>query len=195
MGGRVGRLSKPSGVRYAEVEHENQHGRVRLVLDIDGERTSTIDTGIAYFDHVLGMLGFCGRFDIGISAEGDLLVDDRHMVENIGACFGRALMNALSGGEGIARFGTEHVPLDDVLAMVSVDISGRPYCVFDVNFDKERIGGLSTDSIELFFRSLAQHGGLTLHVKLLSGRNNHLVCEAIFKGLGLALRKAVAPGS
>ncbi|MFN8140022.1 MAG: imidazoleglycerol-phosphate dehydratase [Fimbriimonadales bacterium] len=189
----MGRINKPSGVRYAEIEHENSHGRVRVVLDIDGEQKSTADTGIGYFDHVLGLLAYCGRFDLGVSAEGDLLVDDRHTVENVGVCFGRAWQNALAGTEQITRFGSEIVPLDDVLVLVSIDISGRPFLAFDVNFNKERIGGLSTDSIELFLRSFTQHAGLTLHVKLLAGKNNHLICEAVFKGLGIALRKAVVP--
>jgi len=186
-------VSKPTGVRYAEIEHENSHGRVRFVLDIDGERKSTVDTGIGYLDSMIGLLAYAGRFDIGITAEGDLLVHDVHTVENVGICFGRALAHALGDDKQILKFASELIPQDDSLVLVALELFGRPYLAFDAPFTTDRIGGLSADSVELFLRAFAQHAGLTLHIKKLAGSNNHLTCMAIFKGLGAALRKAVTP--
>lgn len=160
---------------------------------MDGERKSSVDTGIGYFDHVIKLLAFHGGFDVGINAEGDLVVDDRHTVEAVGRCFGEALAHALGDGRTISRFGSATVPFDDALVLVALDLSGRSYLSYDMQFTTDRLGGLSIDSIELFLRALTQEAGMTLHVKQLAGTNNHLVCEAMFKALGNAIRTAIAP--
>ncbi|MEW5884671.1 MAG: imidazoleglycerol-phosphate dehydratase HisB [Armatimonadota bacterium] len=183
---------RAQGVRYAEEERETQETRVRVVLDLDGERKPSIETGIGFLDHVLDLMVFHGGFDCGISAEGDLHVDDHHTVEDVGICFGRALRSALGDAEGISRYGSECVPMDEALVMVCVDVSGRAYLAFDVPFTHERIGDLNTDCIEEFFRAVANNAGVTIHVRTFAGKNNHHLCEATFKAFGRALRKAVA---
>lgn len=180
------------GVRYAEEERETQETRVRVVLDLDGERKPSIETGIGFFDHMLDLMVFHGGFDCGISAEGDLHVDDHHTVEDVGICFGRALRSALGDAEGINRYGSECVPMDEALVMVCVDVSGRPFLSFDVPFTHERLGDLNTDCVEEFFRAVANSAGITIHTRTFSGRNNHHLCEATFKAFGRALRTAVA---
>jgi imidazoleglycerol-phosphate dehydratase len=180
------------GVRYAEVERETQDTRIRVVLDLDGARRATVDTGIGALDHMLTQMSFHGRFDLGVSAEGDLEVDDHHTVEDIGICFGRAIRQALGDGEGINRFGFETIPMDDALARVAIDISGRPLLVCNVEFRNEKIGGLSTQNVSEFFKAVVNHAGLTVHMHLLEGRNDYHICEALFKAFGRALRKATA---
>ncbi|MCH8274399.1 MAG: imidazoleglycerol-phosphate dehydratase [Armatimonadetes bacterium] len=179
------------GVRYAEVERETGHTRVRVVIDLDGERKSTVDTGIGYFDLMLGRFTAAASFDLGVSAEGDLAVDDRHTVEDVGVCLGQAIRQALGDSEGIRGHGSEAVPMDDALCLVAVDVGGRPYLSYQVEFDCERLGGLTTECIEEFLRALVNEAGITLHVVKLAGHNNHHVCEALFMGLGRALRSAV----
>lgn len=179
------------GVRYAEVERESGETTVRVVLDLDGERQATVQTGIGYFDHMLELLAYHGRLDLGVSADGDLNVDDHHTIEDVGICLGQAIRQAIGEGDGIDRYGASHAPVDEALARVVVDISGRPHVVFDVNFTVERIGEMSSESVEEFFRSLASHASITIHVHQLSGKNNHHLCEAVFKGFGRALREGV----
>jgi imidazoleglycerol-phosphate dehydratase len=185
-------LSKETpGVRYAEQERETEETRVRVVVDLDGARRATVDTGIGFFDHMLTQFAFHGGFDLGVSAEGDLHVDDHHTVEDVGICLGGAIRQALGDAEGINRFGSEHAPTDDALVRVVADVSGRPFLEYGLEFDVERIGGLSTENIAEFFRAVVNHSGITLHVHKLAGTNNHHVCEAAFKAFGRALRKAV----
>jgi imidazoleglycerol-phosphate dehydratase len=183
---------RASGVRYAEEERETSEVRVRVVLDLDGECKPSISTGIGFFDHMLELMVFHGGFDCGISAEGDLHVDDHHTVEDVGICFGKAVRSALGAFESISRYGSEVVPMDDALVLVAMDVSGRPYLSFQVEFTHEKIGDLSTDSVEEFFRAFCNHAGATVHIQALAGRNNHHLCEATFKAFGRALRKAVA---
>lgn len=180
------------GVRYSEQERETEATRIRVVLDLDGAKRATVDTGIGYFDHMLAELAFHGCFDIGVSAEGDLHVDDHHTVEDVGICLGGAIRQAIGDAAGINRFGTEYVPTDDALVRVVIDISGRPYLNFDVKFTAERIGGMSAESVEQFFRGVVNHGGMGIHIQSLAGKNSHHICESIFKAFGRALRKAVA---
>lgn len=179
------------GVRFAEVERETQSVRVRVVVDLDGESKHTIDTGIGYFDYVLGLLAFHGGVDLGVSAEGDLAVDDRHTVEAVGACIGKAIRQALGDPEGTRRVGSESAPVDDALVHVAMDIGGRPVCQYKVQFTAERIGGLTCECIEDFFRAVAFHGGFTIHAIQMAGHNNHHICESLFSALGLALRRAI----
>lgn len=175
------------GVRYAEIERESETARVRVVLDLDGGRKATVDTGIGYFDQLLGMLAAAGRIDLGVSAEGDLAVDDRHTVEEVGYCFGRAVRHALGDGLGISGRSSHMSTQEDALVLIALDLSTRPYLSYDLGLTYERVGGLTAECIESFMRSLTLQAGMSLHVKRLDGHNNHNLCEATFKGLGRAL--------
>jgi imidazoleglycerol-phosphate dehydratase len=179
------------GVRYAEVELETRGTTVRVVLDLDGAQQATAETGVKYFDHLLGIFAFHGCLDLGVSIDGGLHVDEHQTIEDVGMCLGQAIRQALGDGAGIDRFGTEHAPLDEALARVSIDISGRPYLAYDVEFSDERIGEMSTEAIEEFFRAVGNHASLTIHVKQVAGKNNHHIAESIFMAFGRALRKAV----
>lgn len=177
------------GVRYAEIYRESSETRIQVVLDLDGGTRRDITTGIAFFDHMLQQLAFHGQFDIGIAAEGDLSIDDHHTVEDVGMVLGQALTHAL-GDEAIERYGSNHTPMDEALALVALDVSGRGVLAFEVPWTREKIGDLSTECVREFFRALAMHGGITLHIRKIAGENDHHLCEAIFKGFGLALFQA-----
>jgi imidazoleglycerol-phosphate dehydratase len=178
------------GVRYAEVERETKETRVQVVLDLDGGSRRDILTGIGFFDHMLMQLAFHGNLNVGISAEGDLEVDDHHTIEDVGIVFGQAFAQAMHSSEAVARYASNFTPMDEALVMVALDISGRGVLVFDVDFTRERVGDMSTECVREFFRALAFHAGLTLHIRKISGVNDHHVCEAIFKAFGRALFEA-----
>ncbi len=177
------------GVRYAEVERETGEVCVRVVVDLDGGTRRDISTGIGFFDHMLEQLAFHGQVDLGIQAEGDLPIDDHHTVEEVGGALGEAIRDAI-GVSHIARFASNHTPKDDALILAAVDISGRGQLHYDVPFTRERIGGLSTEAVREFFQAFAATAGLTLHLRKEAGLNDHHVCEALFKGVGLALLAA-----
>jgi imidazoleglycerol-phosphate dehydratase len=180
------------GVRFAELVRETSETTVQIVLDIDGGSRRDITTGIPFFNHMLEQLAFHGQFDIGLSAEGDLQVDDHHTVEDCGIVLGRALNQALEASDAIVRYSSNHTPMDEALVLVAVDISGRGVLVFDVEWKREMLGSLSTECVREFFRALSAHARMTIHIKKIHGENDHHVCEAIFKGFGRALREAVA---
>jgi imidazoleglycerol-phosphate dehydratase len=187
------------GVRYAEVDRETKETRVQVVLDLDGGSRRDITTGIGFFDHMLTQLAFHGHIDVGVSAEGDLLIDDHHTVEDVGIVLGKAFARALDGNESIVRYSSNHTVMDEALVLIALDISGRGVLGFDVPFVRDQIGTLSTECIREFFRAFAMHSGITLHIRKIAGENDHHVCEAIFKGVGKALfvatRKAERLGS
>ena len=179
-------------LRSASVERETSETAVRLVLTLDGSGQTQIDTGIGFFDHMLNLFAAHGQFDMELCCNGDLEVDGHHSVEDIGITMGQALRQALGDKRGIRRYGTFFLPMDETLAMVSLDISGRPFLVYEGGEMTPMIGGYDTELAEEFLRALAVHGGLTLHVKVLYGTNSHHKVEAIFKALGHALREAVS---
>jgi len=179
-------------LRSASVERETSETAVRLVLTLDGSGQTQIDTGIGFFDHMLNLFAAHGQFDMELCCNGDLEVDGHHSVEDIGITMGQALRQALGDKRGIRRYGTFFLPMDETLAMVSLDISGRPFLVYEGGEMTPMIGGYDTELTEEFLRALAVHGGLTLHVKVLYGTNSHHKVEAIFKALGHALREAVS---
>ena len=179
-------------LRVASVERETSETAVRLVLTLDGSGQTQIDTGIGFFDHMLNLFAAHGQFDMELCCNGDLEVDGHHSVEDIGITMGQALRQALGDKRGIRRYGTFFLPMDETLAMVSLDISGRPFLVYEGGEMTPMIGGYDTELTEEFLRALAVHGGLTLHVKVLYGTNSHHKVEAIFKALGHALREAVS---
>jgi imidazoleglycerol-phosphate dehydratase len=179
------------GVRYAEVEKERGESVVRVVLDLDGEQQASVKTGVGFFDHLLELFAFHGRFDLGISTEGDTPIDDHVTVKDVGVCIGQAIRQAVGEGDRIDRYGSVHAPIDEALALVVVDVSGRPVTVFECEFSVEKLGDLSTEAIEEFFKTVALEAQITIHIHQLAGRNNHHVAESIFMAFGRALRKAV----
>lgn len=180
----------PPGVRFAEIYRETAETRIQLVLDLDGGTRRDISTGIAFFDHMLSQMAFHGQFDVGISAEGDLEIDDHHTVEDVGIVLGKAFAQALDNSDPIERYSSNHTPMDEALVLFAVDISGRGMLTYDVPFKREHIGGLSTECVREFFRAFATHSGMTIHIRYVAGENEHHICEAIFKAFGRAIREA-----
>lgn len=176
--------------RTASVERRTAETYVKAVLEIDGSGAASIATGIGFFDHMLILFAKHGLFNLELSAQGDLEVDCHHTVEDAGIVLGQAIDRALADRKGIRRYGTAFVPMDEALAMVALDISGRPYLVYDADIPAEHIGAYDSEMTEEFLRALAVHAGITLHVRLISGKNSHHIVEAIFKALGRALEEA-----
>lgn len=179
--------------RNANIKRKTKETDISLSLSIDGEGKSKVNTGIGFFDHMLILFAKHGFFDLYVEASGDLKVDGHHTVEDIGIVLGQALKDALGEKKSIRRYGTSFVPMDETLVMVSVDLSGRPFFVFDADFTSPVIGNLDTQLIEEFFRAVAFNSGITLHIKVLYGKNDHHKTEAIFKAFGRALDDAVKP--
>ena len=180
-----------SGPRTGERHRQTNETRVDLVLVVDGTGAAQASTGIPFFDHMLQQLGKHGGFDLTVDAEGDLAVDLHHTVEDVGIAFGEALRDALGDKAGVRRFASAIVPLDEALVQVALDLSGRPFLVYDVDPISEWIGTFDPQLCEEFWRAVAFAAGITLHVRSLSGRNGHHVIEASFKGVARALRDAV----
>jgi imidazoleglycerol-phosphate dehydratase len=180
----------PPGVRYAEIYRETAETRVQLVLDLDGGTRRDISTGIGFLDHMIMQLAFHGQMDVGISAEGDLQVDDHHTAEDIGIVLGQAIKQAIDNSDPIERYADNCTPMDEAMVMIGMDISGRGMLIWDVPFKRDKIGDLSTECIREFFRALSMHAGMTLHIRYITGENDHHVCEAVFKAFGRALCQA-----
>ncbi|HHW00159.1 MAG TPA: imidazoleglycerol-phosphate dehydratase HisB [Clostridiaceae bacterium] len=176
--------------RSAQVSRKTNETDVWVKLDIDGSGKCEVDTGIGFFNHMLSLFARHGLFDVNIRATGDLCVDAHHTVEDVGITLGQTLKEALGSKSNIKRYGTSFVPMDETLAMVVVDLSGRPFLVFDAKFTADRIGEMDTELVEEFFRALAYNAGITLHIKVFYGSNNHHIAEAIFKAFGRALDEA-----
>ncbi len=178
-------------IRTATLERKTAETAVKLVLNLDGKGKGVIDSGIGFFDHMLNLLTAHGLFDLTLVCDGDLEVDGHHSVEDIGIALGQAFKQAIGDKKGIRRYGTFYLPMDEALAFVSLDISGRPYLVYDGGEMAPMIGGYDTELTEEFLRAFAFNAGITLHVKVLYGTNSHHKVEAVFKGLGHALRLAL----
>lgn len=178
------------GVRYAEVDRETSETKIHLVLDLDGGNRCDVATGVPFLDHMLHQLAFHGRIDLGVSVDGDQHVDDHHSVEDVGIALGLAIRKALVDAPAITRFASNHTSMDDALVLVAVDLSGRPFLGWNVEFRRESIGDLATENIREFFQAVSSHAGMNIHVHKISGINDHHVCEAVFKGFGLALHAA-----
>lgn len=177
--------------RTAVITRKTKETDIRVSLCLE-QGDVRVNTGIGFFDHMLTALGFYAGFGLEVTAKGDLHVDGHHTVEDVGIVLGQALAQALGDKSGITRFGTAFVPMDESLARVVVDISARPYLVFDAVMPQERIGDYDSCLTQEFFRALATHAGLTLHAAALYGTNAHHMTEALFKALGLALKQAVS---
>jgi imidazoleglycerol-phosphate dehydratase len=164
---------------------------IEVRVDLDGTGRTDVSTGVPFFDHMLSQLGRHGGFDLDVRAKGDLEVDAHHTVEDTGIVLGDALAEALGDKAGVRRFASALLPLDEALIQVALDLSGRPYLVYEVETAPERIGTFDPQLAEEFFRAFVTTAGITLHLKSLSGRNGHHVLEACFKGVARALRDAV----
>ena len=178
-------------LRKAQIQRATKETNINISINLDGEGVSNINTGIGFFNHMLTLFASHGRFDLDVDCNGDIEVDGHHSVEDIGIALGSAIKEALGDKRGINRYGTFYLPMDEALAFISLDISGRPYLVYDGGEMTSMIGSYDTELTEEFLRALAFNAGLTLHVKILYGRNSHHKVEAIFKALGHALRIAV----
>ncbi|MDI6716998.1 MAG: imidazoleglycerol-phosphate dehydratase HisB [Actinomycetota bacterium] len=179
------------GDRKAKIVRNTSETQIEFELSLDGQGNVDVDTGIPFFDHMLSMVGKHGLMDIKIKAKGDLEVDGHHTVEDVGICFGQALNQALGDKKGIRRYGSCTMPMDESLVLVAIDISGRPYLVYEVNLPVETIGSYDTALTEEFLQAFANNAGVTIHVKMLAGKNAHHIVEAVFKGLARALSEAV----
>lgn len=180
-----------SASRVSLVERKTRETDIRLRLDLDGSGRGKIDTGIGFFDHMLELFSHHASFDLEVEAVGDLQTGSHHTVEDVGIALGSAIDQAVGDKKGMVRYGAVHLPMDEALALVSLDLSGRPFLAYDVPVGATHIGGFETDLALEFFQAVASNARLTLHVRLLAGTNPHHVIEAVFKGFGRALGEAV----
>ena len=177
--------------RVAKIERITKETKIKLELNLDGSGKSEINTGIGFLDHMLNLWAFHGLFDLKIKCSGDLEIDAHHTTEDIAIVLGSALAKAVGEKKGISRYGHAYVPMDEALIRAALDLSGRFEFVFSGEFSQQTIGRLDTQMINHFFRSLAMSSGMTLHMVILYGINDHHKCEGMFKALGRALRVAV----
>ena len=177
-------------MRTAEVTRATRETDIALTLNLDGSGKTELFTGVGFFDHMLDALSRFALLDLTLRCEGDLRVDAHHTVEDVGICLGRAIREALGDRAGIRRVGSATMPMDEALAFAAIDISGRPYLSYQAEFAAAMVGAMDTQLAEEFFRAVAVNAGLTVHLKVMEGRNDHHKMEALFKAFGLALRDA-----
>ncbi len=178
--------------RSAELKRTTKETDIKLSIDLDGSGETEIDTGIGFFDHMLEGFARHGFFDLRVHVKGDLVVDCHHSVEDTGIVLGNALRKAIGDKKGIRRFGDCILPMDDALVLCAVDFSGRPFLAFDAAFTTERVGYFDTEMVREFFYALSYSAGMNIHLKVLSGENNHHIIEAMFKAFAKALDEAVS---
>lgn len=181
--------SRPS--RRAAVERNTKETQIRLTIDLDGSGKSSVHTGIGFFDHMLEGFARHGLFDLEVTAAGDLQVDSHHCVEDVGIVLGTAIREALGTKQGIRRYGSMILPMDETLVLAAVDLCGRPYFVFDGAFTQERLGEMDSEMVREFFYAVSYSCGMNLHLRILDGMNNHHKAEALFKAFAKALDEAV----
>ena len=177
--------------RKATIERNTKETQIQLALNLDGGGNAEINTGIGFYDHMLHHIALHGLFDLKISASGDLHIDSHHSIEDIAICLGRAIDEALISRSGIRRMGSAYVPMDEALARVVVDLSGRPYAVINADFTTPLMGKMPTDLVAHVLETIAVHARMNLHAEVLYGRNDHHKAEALFKAFGRALSQAV----
>jgi imidazoleglycerol-phosphate dehydratase len=178
--------------RTGSVDRDTTETRVHVEVDLDGTGKVDVATGIPFFDHMLDQLGRHGRLDLTVQAHGDLDIDEHHTIEDVGIALGQAFADAWGDRSGLERFGDSQVPIDEALTRVAIDLSGRPYLVWDVPVPVQLIGTLETSLIKHFFESIVANARITLHVTNVAGDNTHHVFESVFKAVAVALRRAVA---
>jgi imidazoleglycerol-phosphate dehydratase len=179
-------------MRKATVKRTTKETDVEVSIDLDGSGNASIATGIGFLDHMLDLLARHSRIDIEVKAKGDLHIDHHHTTEDVGIALGQAVKQALGDMKGITRYADVHVPMDEALTRVAVDVSGRPFLVFSADFTRDKVGTFDTELVQEWFQALAMNAGLTLHVQTLYGSNDHHIAESCFKGLARALRAALA---
>ncbi len=177
--------------RTANLHRQTKETDITCRLDLDGVGQYEIDSGVGFLDHMLTHLSKHGRIDLAVKAKGDLHIDPHHTTEDIGLCLGEGLLQALGDKKGIARYGHSSVPMEDALANVSLDLSGRPACVYNVEYRTNKVGDFDVECLEEFLRAFSNSGKFNLHVNVPYGSNSHHIAEAIFKALGQALAAAV----
>lgn len=179
-------------MRIGEITRTTKETDISIRLDLDGTCKVNIDTGIGFFDHMLTALGVHAGFDLDVTVKGDLYVDGHHSVEDAGIALGQAFAKAIGDKAGIARYGSFYIPMDEALCFCSLDISGRPFLVYNAELTNEKVGDFDTCLAEEFFRAFAFNAGITLHIREEYGKNDHHVIEAMFKALAHALKEAVS---
>jgi imidazoleglycerol-phosphate dehydratase len=179
-------------MRKATVKRTTKETDVTVTVDLDGRGEAAIATGIGFLDHMLDLLARHSRIDMTVKAAGDLHIDHHHTTEDVGIALGQALKQALGDMRGITRYADVHLPMDEALTRVAIDISGRPFLVFKSAFSRDKIGTFDTELVQEWFQAFAMNAGITLHVETLYGTNDHHISESCFKGLARALRTAVA---
>lgn len=182
---------KKNTPRSVTLERNTYETQIKLSLNLDGTGKSQLKTGVGFMDHMLQHFSKHGFVDLDLTCEGDLQVDDHHTIEDIGILLGTAIAHALGKKEGIRRYGQSLVPMDETLILCALDLSGRPYLNFDVHFTTERVGTMQTEMFEEFFRAVAVHSGMNLHIKQEYGKNNHHIAEGVFKAFGRAFDEAI----
>ncbi len=178
--------------RTADIKRNTKETSIELSLNLDGAGAADIDSGIGFYDHMLGHIAHHGNFDLRVRARGDLHIDAHHTIEDIAICLGRAIDEALASRSGIQRMGAAYVPMDEALARAVIDLSGRPYAVIEADFKTPIMGQMPSDLVAHAFESIAAHAKMNLHCQVLYGRNDHHKAEALFKAFGRALAQAAA---
>ena len=181
-----------TATRAANVKRKTRETYNCLALGLDGTGAAKVDTGLPFLDHMLQAMAKHGYFDLNVIAKGDLKVDAHHTIEDLGLTLGQAIHEAVGDKRGIRRYGTAHVPLDEALARVVIDLSGRPHLSYNVGFDNRQVGGFDARLFREFFQALANAGGITLHIDRLAGEEIHHIFEAVFKAFGRALDEATS---
>lgn len=179
-------------MRQATIERKTNETRIRVAVNLDGSGSYAVATGIGFLDHMLEQLSRHSLVDLDVKAEGDLHIDAHHTTEDSAIAIGQAVAKALGDRKGIARYGSAHIPMDETLTRVAIDLSNRPYLVWKVGFSQDRLGTMDSELFKEWFHAFAQAAGATLHVETLYGANNHHIVESCFKGLAQALRQAIA---
>ena len=179
-------------MRKGAVKRKTKETDVEVEVDLDGSGRASVSTGIGFLDHMLDLLARHSRIDIAVRAKGDLHIDHHHTTEDVGIALGQAVKQALGDMKGITRYADVHVPMDEALTRVAIDISGRPFLVFKAEFVRDKVGEFDTELVQEWFQAFAMNAGITLHAETLYGSNDHHIAELCFKGLARALRTAVA---
>ena len=179
-------------MRTASIKRKTKETDVEVSVDLDGKGISAISTGIGFLDHMLDLLARHSRIDITVKAKGDLHIDHHHTTEDVGIALGQAVKQALGDMKGITRYADVHLPMDEALTRVAIDISGRPFLVFKAEFIRDKVGTFDTELVQEWFQAFAMNAGITLHAQTLYGTNDHHIAESCFKGLARALRAAIA---
>ena len=179
-------------MRTATIKRKTKETDIMVSVNLDGTGISNVATGIGFFDHMLDLLARHSRIDITVQADGDLHIDYHHTTEDVGIALGQAVKQALGDMKGITRYADVHMPMDEALTRVCIDISGRPFLVFKAEFVRDKVGTFDTELVQEWFQAFAMNAGITLHAECLYGTNDHHIAESCFKGLARALRAAVA---